>query len=246
MRQSSWSVAMRPDRSMRITVASDGDDRSRASHVPENDVWLHFDAKYRVDRLDLPTLELEISAESEEPEDVIDHVAASGTAFDRARYWTQLAHDDPAAARLQRQAGMLRPPQDTAVLLGVVKSGDHLDWIIRERQYNLRADPARRGALAVDSPALAADLVVLYGVESDVAAVFERVGPVVVAGSGDLVASGYPDPGGSTYLCVGVGEALELELPAPASLAALADRLAGPGRIHEPVLATWFDIASIA
>ena len=128
-------------------------------------------------------------------EDVVEHIASQLSQHERGRYWnaevySQRAHKSrsiPAAPFLSR------PPADTLVLLGFVKSESHWQWIQTNKLYNLRADE-RRGSVRLNSKELSAELVVLYCPELD------RIGLARIAGNPELKSSeqmralGYPDP----------------------------------------------------
>src|SRR6185295_3175337 len=89
--------------------------------------------------------------------DALDHVAARGSKRARASFWHSTAYGGEGSERLvARPRWLQRPPADTIVLFGYVKSDEHLDWIRANRLYNLRADE-RRGSVAINSAALRAD-----------------------------------------------------------------------------------------
>ena len=97
-------------------------------------------------------------------DDVIDHVAAQGTAAERARYWTTRSYTPAVRRRLDHDELLSKPPADTTVLLGFVKSAEHLAWVLATGWYNLRADVDRAGAVGVEAPELTPDFVLLYNV----------------------------------------------------------------------------------
>ncbi len=94
-------------------------------------------------------------------------MAAQGTAAERSRYWTDKSYEGTQAMRLDFQGLLSKPPADTTVLLGYMKSAEHLEWIRAEGQYNLRADVGRSGAVGVDVPELTPDLLLLYQADGD-------------------------------------------------------------------------------
>ena len=80
------------------------------------------------------------------------------------------------------------------------------DWIESAGLYNVRAD-RRRGGLSADSSELRGEWLLLYGANVPVS-VWERVGGWFVQTRDDLIAHGYPAPGGAAYLCCPVTRVL--------------------------------------
>ena len=135
-------------------------------------------------------------------EDVIDHVAAQGTAAERARYWTDASYGDPTVRRFPYRRGLDRPPADTSIVLAFVKSSDHLHWIRTNRRYVMRADSTRRGAVTVGSAELAAQYVLLYDEAASIVELWASTSDVTVHSKQQLEDEGYPDPGGEHYFCL--------------------------------------------
>lgn len=269
----SWTRTMRPDCSLRLHV----EDSAKAD--PENDVWVHFDAKYRIDTLrgifnhssadetdaaEASSPMAETSAKREDLlkmhayrdairrsagayviypgdsdeerreyheilpgvgafalrpavadgevdlrqitqflEDVITHIASQVTQYERSRYWQQRAFGSPVP--LDRRVPVAhfvdRPPADTAVLLGYVKSATHQEWIERCGLYNLRADD-RTGSVGIRSSELSAELVVLYGLSIETVSIWRVAGDAMVRTLSEMVTLGYPSPGGKAYFCL--------------------------------------------
>lgn len=313
----SWSEPMRPDCSVRLRVQGQGE--------PASDTWLHFDAKYRVDRYQEiftsdPTAEAagEVEQSSsaapmsddmlkmhayrdairrsagayvlypgsdEQPTqremfhevlpglgafvlrpsddgtaadvgadalqqfilDVIDHVAAEGTDFDRATYWTDKTYMERAGCRLTGTPAVA-PAADTTVLLGYVRDRAHREWIRARRLYNLRADE-RRGQVTLGSPELSADLVVLYSSDDEELEVYASTGGLQIKTRAELAALGYPRPRGQLYACLELGERVEIEhldVPTPASVRLLARQGIDRGSWGAPVVTTWIRLATLA
>jgi hypothetical protein len=96
---------------------------------------------------------------------------------------------------------LLKPPADTLVLLGYVKGPEHLEWVHRVGLYNLRGDE-RAGAVSIDSEAVRAEVLFLYGptlgmhVETFLVTRYPRI----LTGD-QLVSTGYPEPRGRLYIC---------------------------------------------
>jgi predicted component of viral defense system (DUF524 family) len=140
-------------------------------------------------------------------QEAFTHVASQVTQYERSRYWERQVFGSQPAPMAPQQAAtfLVRPPADTRVLLGYVKSAEHLEWIRRERLYNLRAD-GRRGSVGLNSAELAAELVVLYGMGMEFAEVWPVLGEPVVVTRAGLVERGYPGPGGKMYFCLRLGD----------------------------------------
>ena len=312
-RLGSWSRAMRPDCSVRVRPEG-----ATPSSVGTRDleVWLHFDAKYRVDNL---LAQLTSSSDADETEeqsttavgakrddllkmhayrdaiartagayvlypgsevldirrhpgfqevlpglgafplrpsgegmaaasraldgfldDVLTHVASQVTRDERHRFWTATVHrpGEPNLASSLTTDFLQEPPADTDVLLGFVRSREHLQWVQRVRQYNMRADE-RVGAVEIGGRELGAELLLLYENRdgslrvSGVAKVL-RWRPATAA---DLRATNYPDPRGELYFVADL-EFVE-ELPAWIDGIDL-ELLTADARDGSPVVVTWW------
>lgn len=318
-RLGSWSQAMRPDCSVRIRPEG-----STPSRVPmqELEIWLHFDAKYRVDDLlaqltstpgsdelagesttssgakrdDLlkmhayrdaisrtagayvlyPGSEIKdirrhpgfkevlpglgafplrpssegLSSSSEALDhflsDVLAHVASQVTRDERHRFWTATVHrpGEPTLTSSLTTDFLDEPPADTDVLLGFVRNVEHLRWIERLRQYNVRAGD-RVGAVEIGGRELGATLLLLYenrngSLHVARAAKIARWRP---ATAGDLLATGYPGPRGDIYFVADV-EFVE-HLPAWADSIDLK-LLTSKVRDGAPIVVTWWDVVRAA
>ena len=144
--------------------------------------------------------------------DILDHLAAEGTALERNRFWVGQSAVPSASARFDWQPFLQRPAQDTSVLLGFVKSSAHLEWVLRSRLYNLRADPARPGAVTIGSDVLSTELLVLYNAELELSALVSLSGMITLRSRSDLMALGYPQPAGEHYFCATVEDELNGEI----------------------------------
>ncbi|GAA2053423.1 DUF2357 domain-containing protein [Williamsia deligens] len=171
----------------------------------------------------------------------IQHVAASGTRYRRATYWSALAYagegtDNPLA---QPPVGEL-PPADTGVLLGYVRSDAHWRWIRHTGLYNVRTGE-RRGAVARGEQALDGPLMLLYGAaaEDSQLALCARVGVWEGATRKSLERLGYPAPRGEAYLVARLQE-----VDAPAWLHQIdISRLLPEGWLRgRPYSTTWLDV----
>lgn len=143
-------------------------------------------------------------------EDVIDHAASQGTDEQRAGYWSFKTYAEGRGLRLQTNARLRKPPADAQVLLGFVRNDHHLLWIQRTGLYNLRADN-RRGAIGLDAPELASDMLCLYTLGADDLALFELPGAFVLQSADELRRSGYESPQGELYCCLVLGEPFDAE-----------------------------------
>jgi hypothetical protein len=133
--------------------------------------------------------------------DVLDHVADQATQHERSRFWRTVAYRGaPLLDRPDRRLPSLgRPPSDALVLCGYVRGRRHADWISRSGLYNVRAGD-RRGAVALDSDVLQASDLLLYGPDT-APTLWSRLGSWFVQSQENLLAVGYPSPGGRVYLC---------------------------------------------
>jgi predicted component of viral defense system (DUF524 family) len=172
-------------------------------------------------------------------DDVIDHTASRLTQHERGRFWENVAFQSTRIApRGSAPPFLERPPSDSSVLLGYVKDQSHLAWIKRNGLYNLRADN-RNGSVSLGGAELAADVLMLYGpaIETSLLQIVDK--PRLLRRD-DLIASGYPDPGGSLYFCLAVDNStLEpIQMPGYSDiLTILQDR---KGYTHgEPQVFSW-------
>lgn len=170
-------------------------------------------------------------------ESVIDLLASQYTQHERAAYWARRAQPppprqpshEPNRPSLAFEPLLNRPPADTSVLIGYVRSPDQWSWIQRTRLYNLRGDHVRDGAVSLDSPALSADLVLLHGPAVDGPShmrLLATTGRREIHTGASLRNAGYGLPGGDLYVCLQLQADSEpsLAVPAGATPAAI-DRL---------------------
>jgi hypothetical protein len=130
----------------------------------------------------------------------LDHVAARGTKRARASFWHTRAYSGEGSERVvERPRWLRRPPADTIALFGYVRSDAHLAWIRDNGLYNLRAD-ARAGSVSIDSAALRAEVLFLYGpsLGSEVET-YSIVDAPRVQTAAQLRALGYPETRGEAY-----------------------------------------------
>jgi hypothetical protein len=134
--------------------------------------------------------------------DVLDHTAAQGSGRERAGYWKRRSFGDKSGSivPLDFDPQLDKPPADTSVLLGFIKSPEHRAWIEEHRLYNLRGDSSRRGSVGIGSPQLRADVVVLYGMDLSDIVVYRATGALFLRSGEELAASGYPISAGQQLL----------------------------------------------
>lgn len=300
----SWTQEMRPDASLLVRAAEEG--------ALTRDYWLHFDAKYRVDRPSplrhgdageeedaenagtskrtdllkmhayrdairnsaasyvlfpgdredafpfeatelLPALGAFPLRPDRAEEDaarleqfvrrVLVHVADAATRHGRARYWEQTAYEGPASDTPSPTFDFLdRPPADTPVLCGYVRSAEQWRWIEDRGRYNLRTGD-RRGAVALEGPELEAHLVMLYGAGAEGGRLFKRSGPWMAFTSQELAAIGYPQPREPGYL---VTQLTPLRVQPTWLSQVQPERLRPAQHLHgSPFVVSWLSLSSL-
>lgn len=140
-------------------------------------------------------------------EEVLDHFSNQLTQHERSRYWRQTAYGVPMDR--QEESVIPRPPADTIVVLGFVKSPEHWVWIRERGYYNVRDDEGRDGRVGLGSRVLAADLLVLYDKDGGEVELWSTSGSVELWNREKMADSEYPSPRGERYFCIGLDEVLE-------------------------------------
>ncbi len=131
------------------------------------------------------------------------------------------------------------------MLLGVVKSAAHLDWILAERRYQLRLG-SRRGSVGEAGGATgeeaSARLLILYGPPLPTPRLYLLEHSCETLTDAEMRASGYSTPRGDAYLCVRLGGPLSVE----EGDAAFAKRVMHHIRDARgaPVLVSWLELLS--
>ena len=178
--------------------------------------------------------------------DVLTHVASQVTRDERHRFWTATVHrpGEPTLTSSLTTDFLDEPPADTDVLLGFVRNVEHLRWIERLRQYNIRAGD-RVGAVEIGGRELGAKLLLLYenrngSLHVARAAKVARWRP---ATAGDLLATGYPSLRGDIYFVADL-EFVE-HLPTWADSIDL-ELLTSKVRDGAPIVVTWWDVVRAA
>ncbi len=174
---------------------------------------------------------------------LLHNVASDATRYNRARYWHTTSYDGPGAQRSTgRPDFLVRPPADTPVLIGYVRTQAQWRWILEKGYYNVRGG-TRRGAVPASSPELDGPLLVLYGETGAerVPVLMRRIGGWEALDRATLVRRGYPDARGDAYLVAAV-EAIEDQ---PSWVADLRpDELPRDGLARAPFTRSWLDLAS--
>lgn len=179
-------------------------------------------------------------------ENVLTHVASVATQERRHRYWEHqiFPTDTPAPGSGGHEPIAGLPPADTSVLLGFVRSNEQLDWVLRTRLYNMRADVARNGSVTVNSREASAQVLVIYGAQ-EVFGVWRLSGFTSVLTAAQLISLGYPGPRGDAYVCVQLLESIGgvmgpgLSYPRVRSLTEIANKPFG-----SPALTSWAALTS--
>ena len=171
----------------------------------------------------------------------LTHVAASGTRHRRATYWTARAYQESGTDKPEALPPLGdRPPADTPVLLGYVRSHSQWSWIRQVGLYNVRSGH-RPGAVASGGAELDASLILLYGQEGGASRLelFQRSGNWEGITGEALRRLGYPDPRGDAYLVTSVRS-----LPSPIWLGEvqISGLLPSGWLGGRPYATTWLDI----
>lgn len=304
----SWTRQMRPDCSIEIVPMESG---SRTF----DPIWLHFDAKYRVDglldifgqedsieplgaakRTDLlkmhsyrdaihrsagayvlypgsephsfqeyhellpglgafaltPTDSGDVKGSNELIrflDDVLNHLATQVSQHERSRYWNRRIFETRRPSYRGPVATFLhRPPADTQILLGYVRSLQHAEWIRASRLYNIRAS-GQSGRVGLHGSELSAEIVVLYGSQDLGIEILGVSGPPELHVKSEMVALGYPNPRSEAYYCFPVRPVELGQWSGVISLEHVVDArsLAAPTvEFGRPVVITWHDLVAAA
>lgn len=177
-------------------------------------------------------------------DDVLTHVATQTTQHERMRYWLSKSvsgdYDVPPHPAVPF---LSKPPADTLVLLGYVRSPEHLRWIHEHRLYNMRTG-GRRGSVLPGSEILSAELVVLYGPHMKTAEVWKVGGTSLVLSESEMRELGYPDPRGR-YVCIPLDDTSHVAWLAELSSEQVAQvkvRVNRKAYFGEPVATTWLEL----
>jgi len=179
-------------------------------------------------------------------DEVLDHVALQISQHERWRFWTEETYKPEyrVKERVQAAAFLKRPPADTLILLGYVKSEEHLQWIHESKRYNLRAD-ARRGSVGLRSAELAAELVLLYGPDIEGVELCQVAGEPEIINRAKMLEFAYPHPTGELYYCIPIEQIaledslLQISREKIDEVRARVEPKATPGA---PVATTWLEI----
>jgi len=134
--------------------------------------------------------------------EVLMHVSRQASQHERERFWNARIYSAGASkpGHIGAVSFLDRPPADTEVLLGYVRSAEHRAWIERTGTYNVRAD-SRVGALDMGARELSADLLLLYELINGEMKYLDlhRLCRWRAVDRVALQESGYPNPGGHLY-----------------------------------------------
>lgn len=308
-----WTRGMQPDCSLRLAPQDYG--------TGTHDVWLHFDAKYRVDRAadlfgeddegdgtrkvppandpsgtavredllkmhayrdsirqssgayilypgteplryrefqeilpGLGAFPLVPSGEGEAQgteslrsfiDDALTHLGSQLSQDDRHRFWRARIYGGETVDFRPKWAFFLsKPPADTRVLLGYVKSEAHHRWIMDQRIYNVRASGAH-GRIALTGAELGAEIIVLYGKGTDGIELYPVAGEPEIWRRSRMQNSEYPDPSTELYFCLPIrAEAFDFEIALThEALEKVRARVRPGAATGAPVACSWEDIA---
>ena len=174
-------------------------------------------------------------------DDVVTHAASQLTQHERGRFWERASYSGRKTSAYTMDVPFLdRPPADSTVLLGFVKSRRHYDWIVQNQLYNLRADD-RTGHVDLSGPELAADYILLYGPSLSSAVLHKVVEMPRVLRRDQLANTGYPGPRGLAYFCLCIAQpAAEWRRhPGYEEIRAVIRRLSPSLGFAEPLVVSW-------
>jgi hypothetical protein len=181
-------------------------------------------------------------------ENVLTHVASVATQERRHRYWEPQIFPTglPAPGLEGHEPIKGLPPADTSVLLGFVRSDAQLDWVLRTRLYNMRADVERNGSVSVGGREAAAQILVLYDA-SKVLGTWRLSGLASVLTRAQLLSLGYSSPRGEAYVCVHLVETIRDQLGRGidhGQITRLAETVGRP--FGSPALVSWATLTGVS
>jgi predicted component of viral defense system (DUF524 family) len=193
--------------------------------------------------------------------DVVSHVADRASAREQHSFHTWQAYETvlPPTAQDQRAAYLVVPEKASVgnvrmiplremfVVVGWVKSAEHLQWIGSQGKYNFRMGSAT-GGLRLSAQVAGATYLLLHGVDDAVPGLFRiknpELGPVVHSAV-ELTAMGYPStPTQLSYLVYDVEPATEFATTAW-DLFALAGKPANAAQGH-PFAVSLLDLMMVS
>jgi len=180
---------------------------------------------------------------------VLRHLAHQASRRERAEFWTERSYEHQHSEvddRAPVAPFLEKPPADTRVLLGFTKEATHLEWIVKNRLYNLRAD-GRTGSVGLDSAMLSAELLLLYGPGTDRLRLWKLAGPPLVLTRERMLEIGYSQPKGDLYLCLSLAQELDespLKDLTMRSVELVRQGVNPSGALGEPVVTTWSHLTS--
>lgn len=177
-------------------------------------------------------------------DDVLTHVATQTTQHEWVRYWLrESTRGDYHVTEHPAVPFLSKPPADTVVLLGYVRRPEQLQWIHKNRLYNMRTG-GRRGSVLPGSRVLTAELVVLYGPHMETAEVWQVAGNPQVLDETDMRGLQYPEPRGR-YVCLPLRETPHpqwLDQLTSEAVRKVKERVDPSALFGEPVATTWLEL----
>ena len=132
--------------------------------------------------------------------DALDHVATRLTRHERSRYWLNELYGQPRPNDRSRRVAS--PPPGSRVLLGLVKSLGHWDWIHEHKLYSVDTEEENRGSHP-DVALLESPFLLLYGPTTQHVALARIVSQPERISRAGILAMGHPEPD-REYWCVQV------------------------------------------
>ena len=173
--------------------------------------------------------------------DVLDHFALQVTQHERYRFWKEQTYSKQTSGPKVPAAEFIpKPPRDTLLLLGYVKSQAHLDWIERNGLYNLRADD-RTGSVGVSGKEASVSIVALYGEGMPFLRLYTIDAAPVVWDRDQMQTAGYPQPRGKSYLCLKIRRITDGRWDSTVTVKQI-EKIA-PSIKGAPVVLTWAEFA---
>lgn len=177
-------------------------------------------------------------------DDVLTHVAAQTTQHERLRYWLRESTREQDIVPARPTVPFLsKPPADTLVLLGYVRSPEQLRWIHEHRLYNMRTG-GRRGSVLPGSKVLSVEFVVLYGPDMEKAEIWKVVGTPIVLSEAEMQELDYPNPRGR-YVCLPLDPVPKvgwLDDLRSVHVANVKERVNPTALRGQPVATTWLEL----
>lgn len=176
---------------------------------------------------------------------VFDHVATRLTQHERGRFWLEEVYGKyEIGQKHPSPMSFIRPGPDTTVLLGYVKSADHLVWIQRTKSYNVRTHE-RAGGVAANAELLYSQLLLLYCPDKGKVALARIISDPELVHKEAMQSTGYPEPT-SDYLCVQLSWLAEQDCVAHLSAGWIDQHARSRSKLRgEPVSVKWAELMKV-